>query len=328
MTTADGAWLANVKQLITADTPPLAESDLRFAMGKYFDDLGSFAAAFDQYKRANDLRKSLMRPYDRRERSSFVDDTIRVYKPDTIRHPAEGASPSTKPVFVIGMMRSGTSLIEQIIASHPRAAGAGELDFWSNAAQKHRDHVGRGVPDTPLMKKLADGYLRALNGHSRDALRVVDKSTFNADYLGLIHAVFPHARIIYARRDPVDTCLSCYFRQLALNFTLDLGDLAHYYREHHRLMRHWRVVLPAGALLEVPYAELVADQESWSRRMIEFIGLDWDPRCLNYHTTERPVLTASNWQVRQSIYSNSVGRWRKYRKFIRPLLELRELELA
>jgi len=330
MTAADGEWLQGVERLVTAGLPPVDEAALRFAMGKYFDDVGDFAAAFGHYKRANELQKLVIKPYDRRERSAAVDDTIRIYAPGMTQQRVEGVSPSAKPVFVVGMMRSGTSLVEQIVASHPRAAGAGELDFWKDAALKHRDRLRGGMPDAALAKKLADSYLDALNGHSREALRVVDKSTFNSDHLGLIHAVFPRARIIYVRRDPVDTCLSCYFQQFAnaASFTFDLADLAHYYREHHRLMQHWRAVLPAGALLDVPYAELVADQESWSRRMIEFIGLEWDPRCLEYYATRRPVLTASNWQVRQRIYSSSVGRWRKYQRFIRPLLQLRELEPA
>ena len=330
MTPADNEWLENVKQLITTEISPLDESALRFAMGKYFDDLGNFAQAFGEYKRANELQRSVVRPYERKERSSFVDDMVRAQTREAMAQRIAGANQSAKPVFVVGMMRSGTSLVEQIIASHGRAAGAGELDFWKDAARKYRDRLLRGVPDAALAKKLGDSYLHALNGHSRDALRVVDKSTFNSDHLGLIHSVFPNARIIYLRRDPVDTCLSCYFQQFAngASFTLDLADLAHYYREHHRLIQHWRSVLPAGVLLDVPYAELVADQESWSRRMIEFIGLEWDPRCLEYYSTRRPVVTASNWQVRQPIYSSSVGRWQKYRKFIRPLLELRELEAA
>ena len=330
MTAADGEWLENVQRLVTADLPPVDQAALQFAMGKYFDDLGNFSEAFVHYKRANDLQKLVAGPYDRAGRSSFVDGAIRVYTADALRQRIAAASESARPVFVVGMMRSGTSLVEQIIASHPRAVGAGELDFWKDAALRHRDGLQRGVPDAALAKKLADSYLNTLKGHSRDALRVVDKSTFNSDQLGLIHSVLPNARIIYVRRDPVDTCLSCYFQQFAnaASFTLDLTDLAHYYRQHHRLMQHWRSALPPGVLLEVPYAELVADQESWTRRIVEFIGLEWDPSCLEYHATQRPVLTASNWQVRQPIYSSSVGRWQKYKKFIRPLLELRELEAA
>ncbi len=330
MTTADGEWLENVKRLVTAGVPPLDEAALRFAMGKYFDDLGNFAEAFGHYKRANELHKLVAEPYDPKARASFVDEAIRLYTTERVRQRVKGASDSTKPVFVVGMMRSGTSLVDQIIASHPHAAGAGELDFWSEVARKHQDVLRRGVPERPLATKLADSYRNLLQLHSREALRVVDKSTFNSDHLGLIHSIFPNARIIYVRRDPADTCLSCYFQHFAnaASFTFDLVDLAHYYREHHRLMQHWRAVLPQATLLVVPYAELVADPETWSRRMIEFIELEWNPRCLAYYETRRPVLTASNWQVRQRIYSSSVGRWRQYQKFIRPLLELRKLELA
>ena len=142
--------------------------------------------------------------------------------------------------------------------------------------------------------------------------------------------MLPQARIIYVQRDPIDNCLSCYFQDFAnvASFTMDLSDLAHYYQEHHRLISHWRQALPERALLVVPYAELVAEPETWSRRMIEFIGLEWDPQCLQFHQTQRSVLTASNWQVRQPVYSRSVGRWRNYEKFIRPLLELRKLVTA
>jgi len=152
-------------------------------------------------------------------------------------------------------------------------------------------------------------------------LRVVDKAPVNSDFLGIIYAVFPNARVIYMQRDPIDTCLSCYFQQFltSLNFTFDLSNLAHYYREHQRIMAHWRAVLPRGFILDVPYEELVADQETWSRKMLEFIGLEWDPRCLDFHTNKRQVVTASAWQVRQKIYASSVARWRNYEKFIGPL---------
>jgi Sulfotransferase family len=129
------------------------------------------------------------------------------------------------------------------------------------------------------------------------------------------------------QRDPIDTCLSCYFQRLVLtlNYTMDLSDLADYYREHHRLMAHWRVVLPPGAILDVPYAELVADQQGWTRKILDFLGLEWDERCLDFHNTKRDVVTASAWQVRQRIYTNSVQRWRNYKKDIGPLLSLKDL---
>jgi tetratricopeptide (TPR) repeat protein len=327
MSSADTDWLEGVEKTLASGLQPLEESKLRFAMGKYFDDLGKHSRAFTEYKRGNDLCKLAAAPYDRPARAAFIEDMLQVYSRDCLARPQEGACESRVPVFVVGMPRSGTSLMEQIIASHPQAAGAGEVDFWNSAAHRQYPSLRREPPDARLSKKLADSYLSILTRDSGQALRVVDKAPFNSDLLGLIHWALPNARIIYMRRDPIDTCLSCYFQSFATMapFTLDLSDLADYYRGHHRLMSHWRAVLPAGTLLEVPYAELTTDPEAWSRKVIEFIGLDWDPKCLDFHKTERPVLTASSWQVRQRIYTSSVERWRKYEKFIGPLLELRDL---
>jgi tetratricopeptide (TPR) repeat protein len=330
MTAADKDWLEGVERTLADGVPPLEESKLRYAMGKYFDDLEKYSRAFEQYKRANELQKLVAAPYDRAARTQLVDETIAAYPRQRLAQPAKGASESARPVFVTGMMRSGTSLVEQIIASHPQALGAGELDFWNTNGKKQQGAVRSEGLDEPLTRKLADSYLKVLEQHSPSALRVVDKSTFNTDHLGLINQVLPQARIIYVQRDPLDNCLSCYFQDFAnvASFTLDLQDLAHYYREHHRLISHWRSALPPGALLVVPYAELVADPQTWSRRIVEFIGLEWDARCLQFHETQRSVLTASNWQVRQPVYSRSVGRWHHYEKFVGPLLKLRELESA
>jgi tetratricopeptide (TPR) repeat protein len=328
MTAADGDWLQGAERALESGVPPIVEAQLRFAMGKYFDDLAKFPRAFAEFKRANELQKRVAVSYDRAARAQFVDDMIGLYTPEKLAQPLPGANDSAKPVFVVGMMRSGTSLVEQIIASHPNAFGAGELEYWPQTTLKHEQVLRRELPDPVLAKKLADGYLKVLAQHSPDAERIVDKAPVNSDHLGIIHSVFPQARFIYMRRDPVDTCMSCYFQGFAnaANFTMDLADLAHYYREHRRLVDHWRSALPDGTLLEVPYAELVADQEAWSRRIMDFIGLEWDPRVLEFHKTERPVVTASSWQVRQRVYSSSVGRWKNYQKFLGPLLKLRDLE--
>ena len=327
MTSADAFWLKNAERVAASGLAPLEEADLRFAIGKYWDDLGKFKEAFRSYARANALQKSAAQSYDPVARTRFVDDMVRVYSRESFASVTADANDSQRPVFVTGMMRSGTSLVEQIIASHPAAQGAGELPFWNDAMRKHEDAIRSSGLAAPARKKLAETYLSTLNSHAADARRVVDKSTFNADFLGPIHCVLPRARIVYVRRDPLDTCLSCYFHQFspAHNFAMDLGDLAHYYGEHHRLMAHWRAVLPQGALLEVPYAELVADQEKWTRRIIEFIGLEWDDRCLDFHRTQRPVATASFWQVRQKIFNNSIGRWHNYKKFLGPLRDLQDL---
>jgi tetratricopeptide (TPR) repeat protein len=324
MTPADHGWLKGAEETAASGLSPLEEADIRYAVGKYYDDLGDFTRAFRSYQRANELQKTAAEPYDREGWTRFVDDLTDVYTRETLDTPHRGASDSVRPVLVCGMPRSGTSLIEQIISSHPHAKGAGELHFWGRAVQKHQTAIRREIPDEALTRKLAAGYVRILEGHFHDATRVVDKTTFNADLLGPIHAVFPHARMIYVRRHAIDTCLSCYFHQLppTLGFCMDLTDLAHYYRQHHRLIEHWRSELPAGALLDVPYAELVADQEGWTRKILDFLGLEWDSRCLAFHKTQRPVVTASYWQVRQKIYTSSLGRWRHYEKFVGPLREL------
>jgi tetratricopeptide (TPR) repeat protein len=322
MTIADAEWLKSAEEVASGAIHPMEEANLRFAIGKYCDDVNDFARAFKNFKRGNELLKTSAEDYDRKGRSQFLDGLIKVYSRESISKIGVPGSSSAKPVFVVGMPRSGTSLAEQIIASHPSASGAGELDFWVALMAK-----GLGAEDVvpePMRPKVAEEYLRMLERSSKTALRIVDKAPMNSDFLGLIYSVFPNARVIYMQRDPIDTCLSCYFQQFltGMNFTFDMTDLVHYYREHQRIMAHWRAVLPPGFILDVPYEELVADQETWSRKMLDFIGLEWDPRCLEFHTTKRQVTTASAWQVRQKVYKSSVARWRNYEKFIGPLKAL------
>ncbi|MGH7122313.1 MAG: tetratricopeptide repeat-containing sulfotransferase family protein, partial [Acetobacteraceae bacterium] len=331
MTRADATWLKGAERIVESGPVPLDEANLRFAIGKYYDDVGDFGSAFRNYRRGNELLKAAAEPYDRSRRVSFVDDMLNVYTQDALSSIKLGASESERPVFVVGMMRSGTSLVEQIISSHPRATGAGELDFWNKTVWKHEDALRRELPGESRSKTWAQDYLRTLGIYSQDSVRVVDKSTLNSDHLGVIHSTFPRARFLYIRRNPIDTCLSCYFsyfQQFAstLNFTMDLSDLAHYYREHRRVIDHWRSVLPHRTFLEVPYAELVADPEIWTRRILAFLELPWDRGCLDFNQNRRRVLTASSWQVRQKVYATSVGRWRNYEKHIGPLRDLATLD--
>jgi tetratricopeptide (TPR) repeat protein len=325
MTKADGEWLRGAEEVATSKIHPLEEANLRFAMGKYCDDVNDFADAFKNFERGNELLKTAAEDYDRKERSHLIDQLIRVYSPEAISKIGSAGSSSAKPVFVVGMPRSGTSLAEQIIASHPAARGAGELTFWASPALREAG-ITHGVLMETERPKVAEAYLRILETTSANASRVVDKAPVNSDFLGLIYTVFPNARVIYMQRDPIDTCLSCYFQQFltGINFTFDLSDLVHYYREHQRIMAHWRAVLPPGFILDVPYEELVADQETWSRKMLNFIGLEWDAQVLEFHTNKRQVTTASAWQVRQQIYKSSVARWHNYEKFIGPLKTLKK----
>lgn len=328
MSRADAPWLERALQLAGEGIPLSKEAILRFAIGKYYDDVGEYPQAFGNFERANEILKRFAAPFSHAARVQFVDDMIRAYSPEHVAAVSAWASESERPVFVIGMPRSGTTLAEQIIAAHPRAAGAGEQDFWGFAGRRHIAEIHDGQLPEATARQLGERYLRLLGEYSEDALRVVDKAPLNADYVGLIHSVLPRARFIWMRRDPIDTCLSCFFQPftLAMNFTMSLPDLELYYRQQHRLMKHWRAVMPAGTLLEVHYEQLVADQAGLSRRILEFIGLDWDERCLEFHRAQRNVSSASAWQVRQKVYSTSIARWRKYEKFIGPLSSLKSLE--
>lgn len=330
MTAADAAWLSAAEELASGSgVSRVEEVSLRFAIGKYWDDLGEFPQAFQSYRRANELLKSTVPGYNRTARVQFIKDLIRVYSAKAVAQVGASGSGSMRPIFVIGMPRSGTSLVEQIIASHPQVKGAGELGFWTEVLLRDSDAIRTAVLPEHHRKELASEYLRLLTDTCGDAPHVIDKAPVNAEYLGLIHSVLPHARVIYMRRNPIDTCLSCYFQQLstALSYTMDLSDLAHYCRTHYQLMAHWRSVLPEGTVLDVPYEGLVADQEGWTRRILSFIGLPWHDQCLEFHRTQRAITTASSWQVRQRIYQSSVERWRNYEAFIGPLLELEDLRL-
>ena len=325
MGSGDGAWLERAEALAGSGLAPVHEATLRFAIGKFHDDTADYDRAFESFRRANELLKAFAEPYDRAARDRFVDDAIAAYAGAARAQPEGALRP--QPVLVTGMMRSGTSLVEQILASHPAAHGAGELSFWHDLACA-RPALARGAaPRVTDGVRLAEDYLRVLAAHGGGASHVIDKAPVNVDYLGLIHAAVPGVKIICVRRDPADVCLSSYFAPLspALAFTMDLADLAHYCRSVHRLLAHWRATLPPESLLEVPYAGLIADQAGWTRRILEFAGLDWHDACLDFHATERAVATASNWQVRQKLYASSVGRARHYAKFLGPLAALRDL---
>ncbi len=250
---------------------------------------------------------------------------IRIYSRDWLEQARPYGTASSRPVFIVGMPRSGTSLAEQILASHSQAFGAGELMFWSNASNGYKARLRRATGPIELpLHQFARDYLQLLERLSPDAQRVIDKMPGNFMHLGLLHAALPQARIIHMRRDPIDTCLSIYFQNFSgvIAYANDLQDLAHYYQQYRRIMQHWESVLPAGQVLDVSYEALVADPESSTRRMLEFIGLPWDARCLEFQQNSRSVVTTSRWQVRQKINNASVARWHRYRQHLGPLMSL------
>jgi tetratricopeptide (TPR) repeat protein len=329
MTDADGAWLVAAQDLAGRGLPPHRELLLRYAIGKYFDDVKDFENAFFNYRRANELAKQCGPGHDRAQLTRAIDLIIRSHDQRWIEQERNASNPSARPVFIIGMLRSGTTLAEQILASHPAVFGAGELTFWgAESAAAIASASAMNARELPVsdatLAALGNQYLELLQRLSPDALRVVNKFPTNFLFLGLIHAALPHARIIHMRRNPIDTCLSVYFQhfEAANTYANDLEDLAHYHCEYQRLMRHWRTVLPANAMLDVPYEGLVLDLPAWCRRMLDFIALPWDERCLDFHRTARIVGTASRWQVRQKISTSSVERWRNYEKFVGPLKSL------
>ena len=328
MTADDEPWLATARRIAASSLTPRKEAMLRYALGKCLDDMNRYEEAFEQYQRANEIARAHRRSYDRARQKRLTDGLLETFSSGWIRHARTRGRASHKPVFIVGMPRSGTSLVEQILASHPAVFGAGELTFWQAGAARFERTRRQHAPDSPTARaaigELAQRYLQQLDALAPHALRVIDKMPDNFRHLGLIHAALPDGRVIHMRRHPIDTCLSIYFQDFkaTLDYANDPGDLAHFYGEYVRLMQHWRSVLPPEVMLEVTYEELIQDPERGTRDLLEFLELPWEPRCLEFQQTRRSVLTASKWQVRQKISSTSIGRWRNYQPYLGELTSL------
>jgi len=301
-----------------------------FALGTLLDNAERCDEAFPCFAEANALhrqqRAAAGERFDIGALRRQVDDLIELATPNFFSAVASWGNPSQAPVFIIGVPRSGTSLVEQIAASHSRVFGAGELDalpeIWDTLSAHNR---GRPVEkwDAAFARRLADRHVGSLQTLGNGAVRVTDKMPDNIFFLWMIAALFPSARIILCRRDLRDVCLSCYFHHFTEGhlYAYDLADCGARGLEIDRLATHWLRALPLE-ILTIDYEKLVLDLEGESRRLIEFLGLEWEPACLDFHLTERPVLTASAWQVRQPLYRRSIGRWRCYERHLKPLLEV------
>ncbi|MDX1433916.1 MAG: tetratricopeptide repeat protein [Gammaproteobacteria bacterium] len=295
-------------------------SNLHFALGKMYDDCGEYDRAFAHFRDANRIM-SRHAPFNADGYERWLGRFPGVFTRELFERLHGIGLDSERPVFIVGMPRSGTTLVEQIVASHPLVHGGDEITVLSDLIERAEPRLGRppGYPeciaalDRELAEEITSAYLDYLDTLDRDALRVTDKMPSNFFHLGTIAILLPRARIIHCRRDPMDVCLSNYVQRFAEGhyFSYDLTDTARYYLGYERLMAHWREVLPTR-MHEVRYEELVDDQERVSRELIDYLGLDWDPRCLAFHETERAVRTASNWQVRQPMYRGSKRRWTKY----------------
>lgn len=322
--------LATMEELARRSTlSETAQYQLDFALAKAYDDIGRFDEAFARMHRANIIKRRRL-VYDEAQMLGLFDRIRAAFDQDLFEARSGVACPSELPIFVIGMPRSGTTLIEQILASHPAIHGAGELSDFDELAKRMSDAPGnafRHPEDTRLiapvhLRELGEAYLARQRERAPGAERVTDKMPANFLYAGLIHLALPRARIIHVLRDPRDTCLSCYSKLFTAeqNFAYDLGELGRYYRKYAELMAHWRAVLPAGSMLEIRYEDVVADLEASARLLIAHCGLDWHPDCVAFHKTQRPIRTASASQVRRPIYRTSEGRWRAYEDHLGPLL--------
>jgi Flp pilus assembly protein TadD len=315
--------MARVSKMQTLE--PKARISLHFGLGKAFNDLAEYGEAMRHYDAANGLRARTMR-LDRPALVRLYDDIIRAFPGETLeragRPETAPAGASELPVLIVGMPRSGTTLVERIVSAHPAVAAGGELPFWSTRIRDMRIGLGP-ISDAGALSKAAEDYGAVLRRIDAHALRVTDKAGANFEGLGLIRLAFPDARIIHCRRHPIDTALSIYFSNFGGHaFANDRGDIVFFYRQYEKLMDFWRSVLRPDRFTEVEYERLIADREMQTRRLIDFLGLSWDEACMTPERNARAVQTASVWQARQPVYETSVERWRRYESWLGELKEL------
>ena len=307
-------------------------ANVHFALGYVFDKAKRYDEAFQHYLEANRLQRSLV-SYSTEAQRKLQGSMQQVYGPAFITRAARFGNPSEKPLFIIGMPRSGTSLLEQILTSHPEVYGGGEMTFLH--AELRRCMGPRLMNDFASAvtsfsdaewAELGTSLLIHLDRLAPSARRVTDKMPSNFMMLGMLHGLFPKARIIHCRRDPVDTCISCFTTSFRTGhkYTNDLRELGEYYRLYQEAMSHWRQVLPPQVLYEIDYEVLVKDMEGEVRKLLAHCGLGWDAKCLDFQQNQRAVSTASVYQVRQPIYSTAIGRWKRYASHLGPLLEALE----
>jgi tetratricopeptide (TPR) repeat protein len=323
---ADDHAVETLQGLLNKGSSALSLNDqlmLQFTLGKAHMDLGQSELAFQYLNTGNTLKRQSIN-YDSKATLAWMKEIEGVFSKSFLqRNKGQGAKGSM-PIFVLGMPRSGTSLIEQILASHPAVYGAGELSDLQqivDSAGHYPASINYLTSDT--FKKLGEAYLSKVSVLAKGHRYVVDKMPANFFYTGLIRLILPDAHIIHCRRDPVDTCLSCYTKLFTgeQSFTYNLTELGEFHRGYQELMSHFRSVLPPTHFLEVAYEAVVDDIETEARRILEFIGLDWDPNCLEFYKTKRPVRTASVNQVRQPIYKTSTGRWKRHEAQLTELLK-------
>jgi tetratricopeptide (TPR) repeat protein len=339
MTESDRPLIERMREIAErGDLDPMARGSVHFGLGKAYDDLGEYAEAMRCFEAANRLSAASAR-IDRASLAAYYDGIIADFSAEAFEsaHTPTGRPRPTDdlPLLIIGMPRSGTTLVEQILSSHPKVAAGGELTFWSDRVKEwwipsgemgggsaERRSVGFDKVEEGALARAAEDYLALLSGIGPEAIRVTDKAPHNFERLGLIRLALPAARIIHCRRSPVDTCLSIFFTNLKGRHAWDRADLVFQFRQYERLMRHWCRILPADRFIETDYEALIVDREAQTRRLIAFCGLEWSDACLTPERNPRVVKSASLWQARQPVYRTSLERWRRYEPWLGELREL------
>jgi tetratricopeptide (TPR) repeat protein len=294
---------------------------LSFSAGKIHDDLGEYAQAIQHFDAANRIRRRLQ-PFNRDVLKGRVDGLISRFTPEFFaNHRAIGGDDRT-PILLVGLPRSGTSLLERILSNHPEVRGRGELAYWNDRGpswfEAEPAALAKAAPE------LRAGYVNLLRNGDTQVARATDKMPFNYLWVGLVHLLFPNAVFVYCRRNPVDTCLSIYMTQFATvpAFSNSFEDLVIYHRHFSRLMDHWRAVIPSDRYIEIDYEDVARVPEKTARSLLAFCGLDWDPACLHPERNREAIATASHWQARQPIYRSSLERWRHYEPWLGELRSL------
>lgn len=297
-------------------------ASLHLMLASLMDNQGQYDQAFIHARQGNSMRGVM---YDPRKHEQAVNELITVMNRRRLSSLPHASNDDSRPVLIVGMPRSGTTLVEQIVSSHPSVHGAGELGCFFQIWGKHFSQTGKlsstlGALSADRVDELAKQYLQPFEALNPDILRITDKMPANFLYLGLVSLLLPKARIVHCRRDPMDTCLSCFMTDFASanEYACDLRWLGHYYRQYERVMAHWKSVIDLP-ILEVQYEQMVFDFAGQSRRLIEFLGLPWDDRCRDFHKNDRFVATASSAQVRRPLYQSSVRRSENYRLHLAPL---------
>lgn len=303
--------------------------ELRFALAKAYADQGDRARSFEQLREGNALKRASIE-YDEEGTLRGLTALADLVQKPLIESMAGGGDLSGKPIFIFGMPRSGTTLVEQVLAAHPEVHAAGEEGVFERALRQFcnvdvdpNETRAFAASLAVQLQRLGSRAARHFESLAPTAKRITDKWPWSFKYAGLIHLALPNARMIHVIRDPLDTCFSCYGTLFVskLPYMYDLSEIGRYYRGYQRLMEHWNAVLPPGSMLEIRYERLVDDFGAEARRMLEYCGLEWDERCGSFWRVRRPVRTASAVAVRQPVYRDSIGRAKAYLDHLAPLRE-------